>query len=66
MRRPNRPADRPAVVDLNARRRVVELQKQARKAARPAKRRPPSGPIAAWAILLAIAVVWALIRWLQR
>lgn len=65
MRKPDRPTNGPEVVDLNARRRAAELQKQALKGAGPRRRGPgPSGPLFAWAILLLAALAWALIRWL--
>ena len=67
MRRPDRPTDRPGVVDLNARRRAAELQKQALKGAGPRRRAPDlSRPAVAWALLLLAALVLALIRWLPQ
>lgn len=67
MRRPDRPTDRPGVVDLNARRRAAELQKQALKGAAPRRRGPDfSRPAAAWALLLLAALLWALTRWLPQ
>ena len=67
MRRPVRPTTRPDVIDLKARRRAAELQKQALRGVNPRGRRPnPSSPGFAWAILFAAAVIWALLRWLPQ
>ena len=67
VRPPERPSERPGVIDLNARRRAAELQKQALKAAKPRRRAPDlSRPLAAWAVLILAALLWALVRWLGR
>ena len=55
--------DRPEVVDLNARRRAAEVQKQALNAAtRSARKRSSLSPSKAWAVLLVIALVWAALK----
>lgn len=50
----------PKVVDLKARRRAAELQKQALKGARPAQKGFAITPVSAWAILLLVAVLLTL------
>ena len=66
MRRPARPPERPDVIDLKARRRVAELKAATtRKSARAAKPSALASPLAAWGLLLAVALAWALLRWLQ-
>lgn len=65
MREPKRPVDDSKVIDLKARRRVAELRKQALKGARESAPPRAPGPLAAWAILLAVALAWALVRWIQ-
>lgn len=58
--------ERPDVIDLKARRRVAELKAAtARKSARPSKLPPIANPLLAWALLIAVALAWALVRWLQ-
>ena len=64
MAKPERPTGDPKVVDLKARRRVAELQKQARKTARPTGRARTFGPLLAWAVLLLAALLLATVRWL--
>ena len=64
MPKPERPTGDPKVVDLKARRRVAELQKQARKTARPTGRPRTFGPLLAWAVLLLVALLLATVRWL--
>jgi hypothetical protein len=43
---------------------VAELQKQARKTARPTGRPRTFGPLLAWAVLLLVALLLATVRWL--
>ena len=63
MPKPDRSTDRPEVVDLNARRRAAEVQKQALKAAAKSGRKPVAiTPLTAWAILLLVAAVWTAVR----
>ncbi len=62
MRRPDKTSDRENIVDLKARRRAAELQKQVLKGARPTRASAVSSPLAAWLILLAASLVWALVR----
>jgi hypothetical protein len=63
MPKPDRPNDRPDVVDLNARRRAAEVQKQALRAASKSPRKPASlTPLTAWGVLLLAAVVWTAIQ----
>jgi hypothetical protein len=64
MRRPEKSTD-PNVVDLKARRRAAELQKEALKGVRPSRRPALDGPVTAWLILLAAALAWGLVRWLS-
>ena len=63
MRKPERPTDRPEVVDLNARRRAAEVQRQALKAASKSVRKPAGvTPLAAWGVLVLVAVIWTAVR----
>jgi hypothetical protein len=63
MPKPDRPNDRPDVVDLNARRRAAEVQKQALKAASRSPRRAADlTPLIAWGVLLLAAVAWTAIQ----
>ena len=67
MRRPDRSTTRPDVIDLKARRRAAELQKQALRGVKGRRRGPNlSSPGVAWMLLLAAAVIWALVRWLPQ
>ena len=63
MPKPDHPRDRPGVVDLNARRRAAEVQKQALKAAARSSRKPPQITfLTAWGILLLAAAAWTAVK----
>ena len=59
MPKPDRSRDRPGVVDLNARRRAAEVQKQALKAAARSAPKPAQiTSLTAWGVLLLAAAAW--------
>lgn len=66
MRKPDPAPDRPEVIDLNARRRAAEVRKQALKVAKPRRALPEITPVTAWAILLAVALLWTLVGQLLK